>query len=144
MSAYRAARDAVQAVWNTHWPGPPTVPVLWHSNGLETVPDVADTPHWLHLAVEFAEERMVAFGGGRLANDRVLRGSVVIRVLAARGAGEDEALSLLSDAVAVFRSRRVGPLSVLGDAVLPEPGASEDGLWWIRSALAVFEFRFQG
>ena len=68
----------------------------------------------------------------------------MIRVLAARGTGEDTALALLSDAVAVFRSRRVGALSVLGDAVLPEPGASEDGLWWIRSALAVFEFRFQG
>ena len=144
MSVYRAARDAVQAVWSTHWPGPATVPVLWHSNGLETVPDAADTTHWLHLAVEFAEERLVAFGGGRLANDRMLRGSVVIRVLAARGTGEDTALALLSDAVAVFRSRRVGALSVLGDAVLPEPGASEDGLWWIRSALAVFEFRFQG
>lgn len=144
MSAYRAARDAVQALWAEHWACPASVPVLWHSNGLEAVPDVGETPHWLHLAVEFAEERLVAFGGGRLANDRALRGSIVIRVLAARGAGEDEALSLLSDAVAVFRSRRVGPLSVLGDAVLPEPGASEDGLWWIRSALAVFEFRFQG
>ena len=144
MTVYRAARDAVQALWATNWAGPATVPVLWHSNGLETVPDVAETTYWLHLAVEFAEERLVAFGGGRLANDRVLRGSVVIRVLAARGAGEDTALALLSDAVAVFRSRRAGALSVLGDAVLTEPGASEDGLWWIRSALAVFEFRFQG
>ena len=59
MSVYRAARDAVQAVWSTHWAGPATVPVLWHSNGLETVPDAADTTHWLHLAVEFAEERLM-------------------------------------------------------------------------------------
>lgn len=144
MSVYRAARDAVQDLWAAHWTGPAAVPVLWHSNGLELVPDVTATTHWLHLAVEFAEERLVAFGGGRLANDRVLRGSIVIRVLAARGAGEDEALSLLSEAVAVFRSHRAGPLSFLGDAVLPEPGASDDGSWWIRSALAVFEFRFQG
>jgi hypothetical protein len=145
MTVYRAARDAVQSVWTSHWPiANAAVPVRWHSNNHEQVPDVADVSHWLHLSVEFTEERLVGFGGGRFANDRLLLGSVVIHVFAARGAGEDTALNLLSDAVTTFRSRRAGDLSFIGDAIIPEPGASEDGNWWLRAAIASFQYRFQG
>lgn len=144
MTAYRDARDAVQTVWTANWPAPVGVPVRWHANTEEQVPDVGTTTHWLHLSVEYAEEAIRAFGGGRFANDRVLSGSVVIRVMAARGEGEDTGLDLLDDAMTTFRSRRTGALSFIGDAMIPEPGASEDGNWWVRSAIAVFEFRFQG
>lgn len=144
MTVYRDASDAVRAVWAANWPAPAGVPVRWHMNTEEQVPDVGTTTHWLHLAVEFIEERIRAFGGGRFANDRVLSGSVVIRVFAARGHGEDTSLGLLSDAMTAFRSRRDGNLSFVGEAMIPEPGASEDGNWWVRSAIAVFEFRFQG
>lgn len=145
MSVYRAARDAVQAVWTANWPvANAAVPIRWHSNTEEQIPDVATVSHWLHLSVEFSEERITGFGGGRFNNDRVLSGSVVIHVFAARGAGEDTALNLISDAMTTFRSRRDGPLSFIGDSLLPETGASEDGNWWMRSAIAVFEYRFQG
>jgi hypothetical protein len=148
MSLFRDCRTAVKLLWTTHWPGAySAVPVYWHEGVENIVPhDPADTPRWLHLAVEFDAEGIRAFGGGPGANDRALFGSVVIRVFTARGGGEDTALDYLSDALACFAGRRSadGKLSCIGANAFPAPLAAMDGTWWQRSALASFEYRYQG
>jgi hypothetical protein len=136
------AIDAIETMWTANYAG--SDPVVWHHNANGAAPSAASTATWLHLAVEFADERIVAFGGGRFNNERRLRGSVVIRAIGRRGAGEGDILDALDEAVAVFRSRRTGDLSFIGDMVMPEPGASADGIWWVRSAIATFEYRFLG
>ena len=137
-----SAIAAVEAMWTANYAG--SLPVVWHHNSRDAAPSATTDPVWLHLAVEFADEVVVAFGGGRFNNERRLRGSVVIRAIARRGYGEAGLLAALDAAVAVFRSRRTGDLSFIGDMVMQEPGASADGIWWVRSAFATFEYRFRG
>lgn len=142
---YGDAQAAVEALWATEWAAlAESAPVRWHHNTKEAVPARASNPHWLHLAFEVDEEKVVAFGGGRQANERELLGTVVIRCFASAGIGETECLRLLDAAVGCFRGRRVGGLSFIGDSALRQPGASEDGNWWIRSAIVAFTYRFQG
>lgn len=133
---------AIEAMWAANWAR--SEPVVWHQNTNDAAPPAGTDQHWLHLSVEFAEESVVAFGGGRFNNERRLRGSVVIRGFAQRGRGEDTLFAMLDAAVAVFRSRRDGDLSFIGTMIMPEPGASSNGIWWIRSAIASFEYRFRG
>jgi hypothetical protein len=144
VSLYTDTRDAIQAVWTANWPHGTTHPVLWHSNESPQVPAPGSADHWLLLAVEFGQDSIAAYGAGRLQNDRRLTGSVVVRVFAARGEGEDTALDLLSDAVAALRSRRDGPLSFIGAITGIDDGGSEDGNWWLRAAVIGFEFRHAG
>lgn len=138
-----ACLAAVEAMWTANAWGR-SEPVVWHQNTRDAAPSAATYPHWLNIAVEFAEEEVVAYGGGRRSNERRLRGSVVLRGFAQRGRGEDTLLAMLDAAVDVFRSRRSGDLSIVGAMVMPEPGASGDGIWWVRSAIAPFEYRFRG
>lgn len=140
---YASAITIVQAIWSAGWTGE-SAPVLWHQNTADATPNAATTTHWLHLAVEFERERTIAFGGGRRARERELEGTVSIRSLAKRNMGESELLRLLDKAVGVFRGEHSAPLSFIGDAVLTQPGASADGIWWVRSAIAGFVYRFQG
>jgi hypothetical protein len=145
VSLYTDTRDAIQAVWTANWPhAANTPPVLWHSNLAPQVPDIGTAAHWLLLAVEFGQDQIAAYGAGRLANDRRLSGSVVVRVFAAHGTGEDTALDLLSDAVAALRSRRDGPLSFIGAITGIDDGGSDDGNWWLRAAVIAFEYRHAG
>ena len=144
---YAAAAAAVRAMWDATWPGlSEAATVYWDHNTNDPVPARGTVPHWMHLAVEFEAEGVRAFGGGRGANERELEGTVVVRALASRGIGEAELLRLLDRATGVFRGRRSsdGKLSFVGDSVLPQPGASADGVWWVRSAIVAFTYRFQG
>lgn len=141
---YAEAAAALEALWLARWPAPADVPVLFHDNTDEPVPSRIDTAAWLHVSIEFDEEQAVAFGSGYGLTERTLGGAVVLRVLAARGTGETAALALLDQALAVFRGQRVGPLSIIGAMPLQQPGASDDGAWWIRSAIAAFVYRFRG
>jgi len=143
-SVYGAAVAAVSAMWAARWPSPAGVPVRWHSNTDEQTPSRADTLHWLHLSVEFEDEAQIAFAAGAGGGERELSGTVVVRVLAARGAGETACLELLDAALGVFRSQRSGPLSFIGSMALQQPGASDDGAWWIRSGICAFTYRFRG
>lgn len=138
-----ACITAIEGVWTAN-PWGRAEPVVWHQNTRDAAPSAASTQHWLHISVEFAEESVVAFGGGRRNNERRLRGSVVLRGFAQRGRGEDTLLAMLDASMDVFRSRRSGDLSFVGTMVMPEPGASGDGVWWVRSAIATFEYRFRG
>lgn len=137
-----ACITAIESVWAANWAR--AEPVRWHQNTTDRAPDPASFPHWVWLSVEFADEVVRAFGGGRLQNERLLRGSVVIRAFAARGRGEDTQLAVLDAAMVAFRSRRSGDLSFVGSNVMPEPGASGDGIWWVRSGICTFEYRFRG
>lgn len=140
---YGSAHTAIEAIWTAGWTGE-SVPVRWHHNTADATPNAGTTPHWLHLAIEFEGERTIAFGGGRKQRERELFGSVVIRSHAKRNMGETELLRLLDKAAAVFRGEHSGALSFIGDTVLQQPGASVDGIWWIRSAIVGFVYRFQG
>jgi hypothetical protein len=141
---FASATTAVEAIWTAGWTGE-TAPVRWHHNAAPSAtPNAVSVSHWLHLAVEFDGETTAAFGGGRRARERELSGNVVIRVLAKRGLGEAELLRLLDKALTVFRGEATAPLSFIGDVVLRDPGASVDGIWHVRSAIAGFVYRFQG
>lgn len=144
MSLYRDIRDAVQAVWAANWPHGATWPVLWHTNELPQVPTAGEATHWLLISLEFGQDAIAAFGGGRLQNEREQDGAVVVRVFAQQGYGEDTALDLLSDAVAAFRSRREGPLSFIGSISGIDEGGTEDGNWWQRAAVIAFAYRHTG
>lgn len=144
MSLYRDMRDAIQAVWVARWPHGTTWPVIWRSNASPVLPDPGDTTHWLELSIDFGEDALAAFGGGRGANEREQTGAVVVRVFTAAGYGEDEALDLLSDAVAAFRSRRDGSLSFIGSITGIDEGGVEDGNWWQRAAVIAFAYRHIG
>lgn len=136
--------SAIESLWGSGWTGHDGIPVYWHHNSADIVPSRATTDYWVHLAVEFDDEYAIAWGQGPKQSERELRGCVVIRVFAGRGLGESIMLGLLDDAITVFRGQRVGPLSFIGDIVQQQPGASDDGGFWIRSALACFTFRFKG
>lgn len=142
--AHAAAIAAVQALWTTYWPHGTTYDVIWRSNALDVMPQPGADPTWVELDVQFLVERTMAVGSGLRANEKHLSGRVMITVHAALGSGETTSLALLDAALDVFRSRRSGALSFIGDAVFPMPGPSEDGLWWDRSAVAAFTYRFQG
>lgn len=137
-----AAIAAIQAIWAANWGR--SEPVVWHQNTNDTVPAAGTHAHWLQIAVEFADEGVVAFGGGRFDNERRLRGSVVLRGFAKRGVGEATLVAMLDAAMAAFRGQRTGGVSFVGESVIQEPGASADGIWWCRSRIVVFEYRFRG
>lgn len=140
---YTDAVTAIEQLWTNGWTAT-EIPVYWHHNSADIVPSRATTDYWVHVAVEFDDEQAVAFGQGPLQSERELRGCVVIRVFGGRGLGETTILTLLDTAITVFRGQRVGALSFIGDMVQQQPGASDDGGWWERSALAVFTYRFKG
>lgn len=145
MSHYRSVRDAVKAVWAANWPHGAAWPVFWRSNENPIVPEPAEVDHhWFELSIEFGDDAIAAFGGGRGANERDQTGAVVVRVFTERGYGEDEALDLLSDAVAAFRSRRDGVLSFVGSVTGIDEGGTVDGNWWQRAAVIAFSYRHIG
>jgi hypothetical protein len=69
---------------------------------------------------------------------------VVIQVMSERGTGETVTLQLLDQAISVYRSQRRDGLSVIGSMPLQQPGASDDGGWWIRGGICAFTYRFRG
>lgn len=139
-------RRQIQALWDEKWAVyAHDVPVLWHRNIRSLpVPDATEAPFWLHVAVDFGVENLVAFGSGRFHNGRRLYGALGVSVFSAVNEGEDFALQLLDDALAVFRSERRDALSFIGEIGSMDEGGSEDGVWYMRAARLLFEFRFTG
>lgn len=144
MGAFADANTAVRALWSAHWPHGSTYPVFWHENGIDQPPDIATYTAWVHLRIGYNSDRIQAYGGGLRANERLLRGHVGIVVYARQEGGDTVALPLLDTAVDVFRSRRTGALSMIGEIANPLPIASADGNWWGRSAMCAFTWRFTG
>lgn len=148
MSLYRDIRDQILSVWTANWTHT-DVPVYWRSNDADPLPDPSDTAHFLRNEIEFDRERIVGFGGGRGQNLKCLQGTVLFYVFSSRQLqNEDVGLDLLSDAVAAFRSQRVGGLSFLGDTysfdAAQEQSPEEAGNWFVRGTFVVFEYRFNG
>ena len=148
---YRAIRDDILALFNAGWTHP-DVPVFWRSDDLEPRPDPSDVAHFMRNEVDFGRETILAYGGGRATNLKAQFGSVNLRIFTARAtANEDEALDLMHDAMAAFRSQRVvgsytvgSDLSFVGDGSGFDAGPTEDGNWFMRGALIVFQYRFRG
>ena len=143
---YKLIRDSIEDVWDDGWTHSGTeVPVYWRSNDADPLPDPSSVSHFLRNEVSFGREAAVAYGGGRFRTERLQFGSIVIRVFASRAVrDEDTLLNLLSDAMEVFRSKREGSISFIGPGSGFDEGATEDGNWFYRASLQVFEYRFQG
>lgn len=146
---YHTIRDAIQAVWTANWTET-SVPVFWRENDAEPLPDPSTTPYFLRNEIDFAHERVRAFGGGRNANERLKFGSLIVRVFAARSLQNDDlGLDLMDSAEAMYRSLKIGDLSFIGEMSgfddtgepIPMP---ESGNWFMRGSLIVFEYRFVG
>ena len=117
--------------------------MLWHQNDNESVPEPGEARAWLHISVDFDVEDVRGFAGGRHAADREWRGTVEIRVMAETGYGDDDALDLLDDALAVFRSRREAGLSFIdGEAELFD-SATEDGAWMVRGTAIPWAYEYR-
>lgn len=141
---YLTISDAIQSLWTAGW-SHSSVPAYWRANDADPLPDPASISHFIRNEVDFGRERVTAFGGGRFANERSQFGSVLITVWASRALqSEDTALDLLADAAAIFRSVRSGNLSFIGEGSGFTGGPSEDGNWFVRGAMTVFEYRFTG
>lgn len=149
---YRTIRDVIIGRWNTTWPNQ-QVPVLWRAN--ETIPSIdplsgGGTSHFMRNEIDFGRESVLAFGGGPGQNQRVQYGSVVLRMFTSILIGdEDEALDLLDDATSIFRSYRQidkdgNDLSFIGEGSGFDWGPDENGVWFVRGCLTVFEYRFLG
>lgn len=145
---YRTIHEQIEALWNAGWTHA-DVPVVWRANAPDSRPDPGLTPHFLRNEVQFGRETIIAYGGGPGRNFRALFGSVLFYIFSARAEqDEDTGLDLMADAVAIYRSQRVGDLSFIGDHsgfdVGPDQQPLEDGNWFVRGAMVVFQYRFQG
>lgn len=152
---YLVIRDDIMSAWNLGW-AHPEIPVFWNSNSPIPDPDpLGDGQHlgsvnFFRNDIEFGLEEIIAFGAGRGANLRVQYGSVVMRSFtSALVQDEDASLKLMSAAMAVWRGYRVtdsngNDLSFIGSGSGFEQGPTEDGVWFMRGSLAVFEYRFTG
>lgn len=141
---YKQIRDAVEGIWDAGWTRL-DVPVYWRSNDADPLPDPSTIDHFFRNEVSFGQETVVASGGGRFATERLQFGSVLIRCFVSRTLqDEDEMLNLLADAMKLYRSVKQGQLSFIGTGSGFNEGPTEDGNWFYRGTLTVFEFRFQG
>jgi hypothetical protein len=146
---YRTIRDDIIGLWGSGWPHA-DVPIFWRSDDLDPRPDPGDVPNFMRNEIDFGLERTLAYGGGRGQNTKGQYGSVILRIFTARSeVSEDTALDLIADAMAVFRSQRItdtagGVLSFIGDGSGFTQGPTEDGNWFMRGSLMVFEYRFIG
>jgi hypothetical protein len=146
---YRNVRDDVLQVWGASWDRT-DIPVFWRSNDPLPIPDPSTAPHFLRNEVDFGVEDIAGFGGGRGANLRVQYGSVKMRCFSAlQLESEDEALQLLSAAMRLYRNYRTtdqwgGDLSFIGQGSGFDFGPTEDGNWFMRTCLSVFQYRFPG
>ena len=150
---YGVIKRAIVAAWDEGWTHT-DVPVLWREN--EPLPRIdpitggtGGMPYYFRNQVEFGSEEIIGFGGGRGRNFRAQRGSVIIRSFASVLIGdEDQALRMISDATAIFRSYRKQQddwdLSFIGSGSGVDWGPNENGVWFQRGCLEVFEFRFTG
>jgi hypothetical protein len=152
---YLVIRDDIMAAWNLGWTHP-DVPVFWNSNSPLPDPDPLGgnghpgSPHFFRNDIDFGREEIIAFGGGRNANLRVQYGSVIMRSFTSVVLqDEDTSLQLMSAAMAVWRGYRStdaqgNDLSFIGSGSGFDSGPTDDGVWFMRGSLAVFEYRFPG
>jgi hypothetical protein len=152
---YAVIRDNIVAAWDAGWTHA-EIPVLWRGSDSLPEPD-PNTPgpgapaaaHFFRNEVDFGLEEIVGYGAGRFGNFRQQNGSLILRSFSSLALQEEDvALSLMSDAVAIFRSTRStdghgGDLSfIVGSGF--DWGPTEDGNWFMRGYELVFQYRFYG
>lgn len=141
---YLTISNAVQSLWAAGW-SHGDVPAYWRTNDADVLADPSSVSHFMRNEIDFGRETVIAFGGGRMANERSQFGSVLLTVWASRALqSEDVALDLLADAASIFRSVRSGSLSFIGEGSGFVTGPSEDGNWFVRGVQLVFDYRFTG
>jgi hypothetical protein len=150
---YLVIKQAIMEAWDNVWTRT-DVPVLWRQN--DPVPRIDPitggtngTPYFFRNEVEFGREEVIGFGGGRGRNFRAQYGSVVIRSFTSILLGdEDEGLKLIADATEIYRSYRKQQdewdLTFIGSGSGFDWGPTENGVWFMRGCLQVYEFRFPG
>lgn len=143
---YRYIRDDVLVLWSQSWKRP-DISVYWRRNDPLPTPDPLNYTNFFRNEVQFGIEEINSFGG-RGHSIHCQYGSVIMRSFSALlSDSEDESLSLLSNAMAAFRNHRMldqwgGFLSFIGSGEF-DFGPTEDGVWFMRSCLATFEYRFE-
>lgn len=152
---YLVIRDDIITAWNAGWTHT-DVPVFWNSNSPVPDPDpLGDSNHpgsvnFFRNEIDFGDVEPVAYGGGAGANLYAQRGSVIMRSFtSALAQDEDASLQLMSAAMALWRGYRVtdshgNDLSFVGSGSGFDQGPTDDGVWFMRGSLAVFEYRFTG
>lgn len=128
------------------------VPVYWRTNDLDPMPDPSTIAHFIRATVLFGSETTIAFGAGRLANQKIQFGMVEFVGFAGRArVSETTLLDLLADAMSALRSKRSAgtyaggsDLSFTGDGSGFHVDPEETGNWFIRGVRAAFEYRFIG
>lgn len=127
------------------------VVVAWRDNDAEPRPDPGATPLYLRNEVHFGREKVIAFGGGLGANERLQFGSVSFICFSSRATGNENALlATLSQAMGAVRGKVVpgsygtSTLSFIGDGSGFDVDAEENGNWFVRGCRFSFEYRFRG
>lgn len=141
---YLTIQQEIIDIWTAAWTHN-DVSVYWRFNDADPLPDPSTATHFMRNEIDFGRELLMAFGSGRFSNERSQFGSVILRVFTSRAQrSEDVALELMADAVGIFRSQRVGNLSFIGEGSGFIESPSEDGNWFVRGCVVVWEYRFQG
>lgn len=153
---YRTISDEIMLAFMTQWPRS-DVPVLWRDNDPLPHPDPIYGPvgrngrgarHFLRNELDFGAEGVAEVAGGRGRNIRAQYGSLIMRVFSSiMLENENEALELASIASNIFRDYRMidangCQLIFLESGTGLEWAPTEDGVWFMRALLAVFEYRF--
>lgn len=150
---YRSISADVLALWSATWNvDPSVVPAYWRSNSTDPAPSPVAFAHFMRNEIDFGRETVLGYGGGAGHNERAQFGSVLLRIFTARDVGnEDDALDYLGLATNAFRSKRAAgsyaggsELSFVGPGSGFDAGPTEDGNWFFRGVLVVFEYRFRG
>jgi hypothetical protein len=153
---YLTISNDIMLAWNAAWQRS-DVPVLWRDNDPLPHPDptfprnagTGGLNHWFRNEIDFGMEEVAEYGGGHERNIRVQYGSLLMRCFTTMMLdNEDEALALISDASRIFRGYRGidangCQLSFLESGTGLEWAPTDDGVWFMRGLLAVFEFRFR-
>ena len=155
---YVTITNRIMAGWNAGWTRT-DIPVLWRSNDPLPHPDplfggrrngVQGVNHYFRNEIDFGMEETREHVSGRGRNIRVQYGSLLMRCFTSMMIdNEDEAMRLISSASRVFRSYRSVDadgcsLNFLESGTGLEWGPDDNGVWFMRGLLAVFEFRFPG
>lgn len=154
---YLTVTNTIRNAWTDRWPRA-DVPVLWRSNDPLPHPDPifrnnnagGGVAHYFRNEIDFGLEEVAEYSGGRGANIRVQYGSLLMRCFTSLMIdNEIEALGLISVASNLFRSYRVidangCSLNFIESGTGLDWAPTEDGVWFMRGLLAVFQFRFPG
>lgn len=134
----KAAQDAIRSFFTTAWAN--RTPVIWPNEGT----DVPDAAPWVHIEIHGEDEKIMAFGGGRGANEFDWIGRIEAHVMVPRQEGTGRAVDLADQIAAIFRSQRFSGVSCWTAPMTEAAVKAGDGKWWRQTLLVNFTYRFVG